>query len=39
MTQTKERIDQGSGTVGELRRELDGEVAPVHTELRDWLTV
>ena len=32
-------VAERSGTVGELRRELDGAVAAVHTELRDWLTV
>jgi GTP cyclohydrolase I/GTP cyclohydrolase-4 len=30
-------LAERSGTVGELRRELDGEVAPSHSELRDWL--
>jgi GTP cyclohydrolase IV len=32
-------VAERSGTVGELRRELDGEVAGSHTELRDWLSV
>jgi GTP cyclohydrolase I/GTP cyclohydrolase-4 len=31
-------VAERSGTVGELRRELDGSVAARHTELRDWLS-
>ena len=31
-------VAERSGTVGELRRELDGAVAARHTELRDWLS-
>ena len=31
-------VAERSGTVGELRRELDGAVAERHTELRDWLS-
>jgi GTP cyclohydrolase I/GTP cyclohydrolase-4 len=31
-------LAERSGTVGELRRELDGDVAQSHSELRDWLT-
>ena len=31
-------LAERSGTVGELRQELDGEVAGRHTELRDWLS-
>ncbi len=34
---THDVVAERSGTVGELRRELDGEVAPRHTELREWL--
>jgi GTP cyclohydrolase I/GTP cyclohydrolase-4 len=30
-------VAERSGTVGELRRELDGTNAAHHTELRDWL--
>jgi GTP cyclohydrolase-4 len=30
-------LAERSGTVGELRRELAGETATGHTELRDWL--
>jgi GTP cyclohydrolase I/GTP cyclohydrolase-4 len=31
-------IAERSGTVGELRAELDGDARPTrHTELRDWL--
>jgi GTP cyclohydrolase IV len=30
-------VAERTGTVGELRAELDGEVAVSHTELRDWL--
>jgi len=30
-------VAERSGTVGELRGELAGSVAPSHTELRDWL--
>jgi len=32
-------VAERTGTVGELRRELAGDVAAAHTELRDWLTV
>jgi Uncharacterized conserved protein len=32
-------VAERTGTVGELRRELAGETAAQHTELRDWLTV
>jgi GTP cyclohydrolase I/GTP cyclohydrolase-4 len=31
-------LAERSGTVGELRHELDGEIAQSHSELRDWLT-
>jgi GTP cyclohydrolase I/GTP cyclohydrolase-4 len=31
-------LAERTGTVGELRAELDGSVAPRHTELRDWLS-
>jgi len=31
-------VAERTGTVGELRAELDGSVAAAHTELRDWLT-
>ena len=31
-------VAERSGTVGELRRELQGAVAARHTELRDWLS-
>jgi GTP cyclohydrolase IV len=31
-------VAERSGTVGELRRELQGTVAGRHTELRDWLS-
>jgi GTP cyclohydrolase I/GTP cyclohydrolase-4 len=31
-------LAERSGTVGELRAELDGDVAAQHTELRDWLS-
>ena len=31
-------LAERSGTVGELRRELGGEVAQSHSELRDWLS-
>jgi GTP cyclohydrolase I/GTP cyclohydrolase-4 len=31
-------VAERTGTVGELRAELDGRVAPAHTELRDWLS-
>jgi hypothetical protein len=31
-------VAERSGTVGELRSELEGRVASRHTELRDWLT-
>ena len=34
---THDVLAERSGTVGELRRELDGEVSPQHTELREWL--
>jgi GTP cyclohydrolase IV len=30
-------LAERAGTAGELRRELDGSVAPSHTELKDWL--
>ena len=30
-------LAERSGTVDELRRELDGDVAPHHTELAEWL--
>jgi GTP cyclohydrolase I/GTP cyclohydrolase-4 len=32
-------VAERPGTVGELRRQMAGETAPQHTELRDWLTV
>jgi GTP cyclohydrolase I/GTP cyclohydrolase-4 len=32
-------VAERSGTVAELRGELAGEVAPRHTELRDWLSL
>ena len=32
-------VAERTGTVGELRRELAGETAAQHTELRDWLSV
>ena len=32
-------VAERTGTVAELRAELDGRVAAQHTELRDWLTV
>src|SRR5579862_199494 len=32
-------VAERTGTVGELRKELGGEVAASHTELRDWLSV
>ena len=32
-------VAERTGTVGELRRELAGDQAAQHTELRDWLTV
>jgi len=35
---THDVLAERSGTVGELRQELDGEVAGRHTELRDWLS-
>src|SRR4051812_7456139 len=35
---THDILAERSGTVGELRQELDGEVAGRHTELRDWLS-
>ena len=35
---THDVVAERYGTVGELRRELAGEVAQRHTELRDWLT-
>jgi GTP cyclohydrolase I/GTP cyclohydrolase-4 len=31
-------VAERTGTVGELRRELDGTAAAAHTELRDWLS-
>jgi GTP cyclohydrolase I/GTP cyclohydrolase-4 len=31
-------LAERTGTVGELRAELDGTVATLHTELRDWLS-
>jgi GTP cyclohydrolase I/GTP cyclohydrolase-4 len=31
-------VAERSSTVGQLRAELDGAVAPQHTELRDWLS-
>ncbi len=31
-------VAERSGTVGELRRELEGAVTTRHTELRDWLS-
>lgn len=31
-------VAERSGTVGELRAELDGDAATSHTELRDWLS-
>jgi GTP cyclohydrolase I/GTP cyclohydrolase-4 len=31
-------VAERTGTVGELRAELDGRVATRHTELRDWLS-
>ena len=31
-------LAERSGTVGELRRELDGRAASTPTELRDWLS-
>lgn len=31
-------VAERTGTVGELRAELDGRIAPTHTELRDWLS-
>ena len=31
-------LAERSGTVGEVRRELAGDVAAGHTELRDWLS-
>ena len=31
-------VAERTGTVGELRAELEGSVAPSHTELRDWLS-
>jgi GTP cyclohydrolase I/GTP cyclohydrolase-4 len=31
-------LAERTGTVGQLRTELDGTVANAHTELRDWLT-
>jgi GTP cyclohydrolase I/GTP cyclohydrolase-4 len=32
-----EVVAERHGTVGEMRTELEGEVASAHTELRDWL--
>ena len=34
-----EVVAERYGTVGELRAELKGDVAPRHTDLRDWLRV
>jgi GTP cyclohydrolase I/GTP cyclohydrolase-4 len=31
-------VAERTGTVGELRAELGGRIAPTHTELRDWLS-
>jgi GTP cyclohydrolase I/GTP cyclohydrolase-4 len=31
-------VAERTGTVGELRAELDGRIAAAHTELRDWLS-
>ena len=31
-------VAERTGTVGELRKELDGTAAAAHTELRDWLS-
>ncbi|HVC87621.1 MAG TPA: GTP cyclohydrolase MptA [Gaiellaceae bacterium] len=31
-------VAERTATVGELRAELEGEAAPSHTELRDWLS-
>jgi GTP cyclohydrolase I/GTP cyclohydrolase-4 len=31
-------VAERTGTVGELRAELEGRVAARHTELRDWLS-
>jgi GTP cyclohydrolase-4 len=31
-------VAERTGTVGELRAELEGSVSPSHTELRDWLS-
>ena len=31
-------VAERTGTVGELRKELDGTAATAHTELRDWLS-
>jgi GTP cyclohydrolase I/GTP cyclohydrolase-4 len=35
---THDVLAERSGTAAELRRELDGEVAHRHTELREWLS-
>jgi MptA/FolE2 family GTP cyclohydrolase len=35
---THDVVAERYGTVGELRSELEGEVAERHTELREWLT-
>src|SRR3954453_1749039 len=35
---THDVVAERYGTVGELRAELDGDVAERHTELREWLT-
>jgi len=35
---THDVVAERYGTVGELRAELEGEVAERHTELREWLT-
>jgi GTP cyclohydrolase IV len=35
---THDVVAERYGTVGELRAELEGDVAPRHTELREWLS-
>src|SRR5919205_645968 len=35
---THDVVAERYGTAGELRAELEGEVAPRHTELREWLS-
>ncbi len=35
---THDVVAERTGTAGEIRRELGGEVAERHTELREWLT-